>query len=127
MTEKNIGLKYWTGINSEWKSSGQSQQEFCKKRNLNIHNFRYWRGRLKTTGEKNDGLSVIQLDYTPPFDRLPSAPFRTEGITVTLSGTSDAKITISGLLTICSLARILEACAESDIYVGKELVHHVSA
>lgn len=127
MTEKNIGLEYWSRVNSEWESSRRSQLEFCRERNLNIHNFRYWRGRIKSAGDKNEDLSVLQLDYTLPFDRLPTASFRTEGITITLSGNSDAKITVSGSLTIASLAKILEACAEGETQAVKEMSNHVSA
>lgn len=127
MAEKNIGLEYWRGVNSEWESSKRSQQEFCREHNLNIHNFRYWRGRLKSSEEKIGGLSVLQLDYTLPFNRLPTTPFRTEGITITLSGKSDAQITITGSLTIASLARILDACAEGENHAGKEMSNHVSA
>lgn len=38
--------EYWFEQISIWQSSGLTQVEFCKQKNLNPHNFVYWRMRF---------------------------------------------------------------------------------
>lgn len=37
----------WTEIISTQESSGMHQKSWCEANNINIHNFRYWKRRLK--------------------------------------------------------------------------------
>lgn len=37
---------YWRRLVASWEKSGQSQAEFCRRRNLTYAAFGYWRRRL---------------------------------------------------------------------------------
>lgn len=43
-SEKQI---YWSGHIADQKSSGQSQQGYCKEHGLNFHSFSYWTQKFK--------------------------------------------------------------------------------
>ena len=41
----------WRMIISDWEQSGQTQQEFCRKREIIYTQFTYWQKRIKKEGE----------------------------------------------------------------------------
>ena len=43
---KNSNHDYWKQVISEQSISGMTQNQWCDQNNVNIHNFRYWKGRL---------------------------------------------------------------------------------
>jgi len=38
--------RHWRPIVGEWATSGLSQAEFCRQRDINVVNFRWWKRRL---------------------------------------------------------------------------------
>jgi len=38
--------RHWRPIVAEWSASGLSQAEFCRQRDINVVNFRWWKRRL---------------------------------------------------------------------------------
>jgi len=54
---RKANRELWEEIISSQRSSGLKQVNWCNENNVNIHNFRYWVGRLKTFSldkEKNN-------------------------------------------------------------------------
>lgn len=55
---RNANPEYWQQVLSDQSASGLTQAEWCNQKNVNIHNFRYWKGRLTaapdTENESND-------------------------------------------------------------------------
>jgi len=43
---RNANPEYWQQILSDQSASGLTQVQWCNQKNVNIHNFRYWKGRL---------------------------------------------------------------------------------
>ncbi|MDR3477534.1 MAG: hypothetical protein P4M14_05825 [Gammaproteobacteria bacterium] len=46
----------WSALNTEWENSKESQQAFCKRKNINPHTFTYW--RTKFVSKKNKAKSI---------------------------------------------------------------------
>lgn len=47
-----------------WKQSGKSQQEFCREKELDYHQFQYWLRRYKQTHEAplpDSGFTQVKL------------------------------------------------------------------
>ena len=44
---KSKGSSYWRQRVEDWSRSGQSQVEFCRKEDLTLSTFRWWRRRLQ--------------------------------------------------------------------------------
>jgi hypothetical protein len=42
MTAPAVRAAYWTRILAEWRHSGLTQAEFCRRRGLALHTFRDW-------------------------------------------------------------------------------------
>ena len=55
---RNANPEYWQQVLSDQSASGLTQIEWCNQKSVNIHNFRYWKGRLTaapvTENESND-------------------------------------------------------------------------
>lgn len=45
--DKKANQQYWKQVMEDQGSSGLTQAIWCEKNNVNIHNFRYWKRRLK--------------------------------------------------------------------------------
>lgn len=43
MTER---AKYWQPIIADWSASGLSQAEYCRQRDIDVGNFRWWKRQL---------------------------------------------------------------------------------
>jgi hypothetical protein len=50
---------FWRNHLKGWQSSGMSQIAYCQQHGLKIHNFHYWRRRLR--GEKARSLGQLRL------------------------------------------------------------------
>ena len=51
-----------------WKSSGKSQQEFCKEKELDYHKFQYWfrkHKRLNDNSEPRERSSFVSVKIKP--------------------------------------------------------------
>ena len=58
MTER---AKYWQPIVADWAASGLSQAEFCRQRDINVVNFRWWKQQLTAKQQSNsNGHSSTQ-------------------------------------------------------------------
>jgi hypothetical protein len=53
----------------EWKESGQSQREFCKRNNLAVSPFNRWAVGDKNS-KKSEGFTVVKISV-PPVDKNP--------------------------------------------------------
>ena len=59
---------YWTEIFREQETSGLTQKDFCRQRQIKLSTFHYWKGRLKspeTPAEKG----FIEIHDAPDPDR----------------------------------------------------------
>ncbi len=45
--DKKANQQYWKQVMEDQGSSGLTQAIWCERNNVNIHNFRYWKRRLK--------------------------------------------------------------------------------
>jgi len=45
-------LEKWAGTVEEWKGSGLSQKEFCRRKGIAFSTYGYWQKRLRETGWK---------------------------------------------------------------------------
>lgn len=50
--------QFWNSHLKSWEPSGLSQAEYCRRNDLNIPRFRYWKRKL---GKKNPLLDFVQL------------------------------------------------------------------
>ena len=57
---------HWKPIISAWRDSGLSQSAFCRKNDLNLPQFSYW--RVKISGKTSEG-------YPPSITRPGASPF----------------------------------------------------
>lgn len=65
MTERG---KYWRDIITEWSRSGLSQAEYCRRKDIQIGNFRWWKRRLSTEAS-TDGPPVRRPRKRPRDSR----------------------------------------------------------
>lgn len=69
---RKANKKMWEEIISSQKASGLKQANWCIENNVNIHNFRYWVGRLKALSlekeNNNDSTwaAVVLEDNSTP-------------------------------------------------------------
>lgn len=45
--------KYWRRLIGEWKRSGLSQAEFCRRREVNVGSFAWWKSRIGNTANQH--------------------------------------------------------------------------
>lgn len=55
---------YWSEKNTQWESSGISQQKFCEQHGLVYAQFVYWRGRLKQTNCNNSEPKLLKVSMS---------------------------------------------------------------
>ena len=62
---RKANREMWEGIIASQKISGIPQIKWCQENNVNIHNFRYWVGRLKDNKVTTSGewvtLSALEV------------------------------------------------------------------
>lgn len=49
----------WASAVGEWRCSGLSTAEFCRRRGLVLSSFRWWRWRLSQDGEPECGAAAV--------------------------------------------------------------------
>lgn len=112
MTERG---KYWQGILAEWSRSGLNQAEFCRRRDIPVGNFRWWKRQLssetsavrdssrrlrkRSRGSRN---SFVEVRMTDPIPRLGYEVVLSGGRVLRLSETFDPA-------TLTCLIRAVEA------------------
>ena len=83
--------KYWRGILAEWSRSGLSQAEYCRRRDIPVGNFRWWKRQLSAETSsggvpargprkhpRDSRNSFVEIRMTDPSPRM--------GYEVVLSG-----------------------------------------
>jgi hypothetical protein len=50
-------IEEWRGIIAECKSSGSSQKDFCKEKDLSFSTFQYWRTRINKLDSSMSGTN----------------------------------------------------------------------
>jgi len=68
-TEKRT---FWSNHIQQWKTSGETQRQYCRQQQLVPHQFTYWKRRLsqpKSTQQTDNGgfLTVPPAQYTPAY------------------------------------------------------------
>ena len=64
--QNHIDKEKWSKLIAEWKDSAESQKEFCKRLNLNIHTFTYIKGKLSVKDKKNKFIPLTIRKEIPP-------------------------------------------------------------
>lgn len=59
-SKRQEGRERWLGLMAEWKSSDEPQAEFCKRREINIHTFNYWRNKLNGENKSKNKSTFSQ-------------------------------------------------------------------
>ena len=65
-------LELWQSIINEWKLSGQTKQEFLKRKNINQSTFYYWikKTSTKDADDKKGIDSFIAIPRSKPLNKL---------------------------------------------------------
>lgn len=84
---RKANRKMWEDIISSQKASGLKQVNWCNENNVNIHNFRYWVGRLKALSleydhhKDNTWAAVVLEDNSKPHS-IDSLKSISEGLSI---------------------------------------------
>jgi hypothetical protein len=62
----------WRKRISDWKTSGVSQQEFCRSRDITLSAFQYWSDRLRNELQKRENAEPVKLVLVVNRDAEPS-------------------------------------------------------
>ena len=63
--------RFWEHHLREWRSSGLSQAEYCRRNNVNAKSFLYWKRREKAAGEPIRLVEVpVQRQMPAPIPSL---------------------------------------------------------
>lgn len=68
MTRAEHKEKMYTLVN-EWKNSNQSQKEFSRQHQINLHTFRYWAGKYNNQ-QQNSPEGFISFDQGASGDDI---------------------------------------------------------
>lgn len=55
---RTSNLEYWEQVIADQTNSGLTQSKWCEQSDVNIHNFRYWKSRLKHDENSNHTSST---------------------------------------------------------------------
>ncbi len=73
-SESRLELKrFWTGHLSQWKETSLSQAHYCKKHELVVHRFGYWKRKLNNFPLRRSGfikLPAVSIDPTSNITTL---------------------------------------------------------
>jgi len=118
MQQRRQTRDQWKGIIEDWQGDGTSQRQYCSQKGLVYSAFRYWFRKLSTGPAKGGNeRPVLAIEISKAKMPRPLVVTRTTakptinacGIVIPIAGT-DAAVTLSGLLSLEQLGRILEAC-----------------
>jgi hypothetical protein len=92
----------WSELNAEWENSKESQASFCKRKNINLNTFTYWRSKctLKENKETKQLENFIPVKIKPENVSIISP--------IIIENTSGIKILIPAHLSENQLAEILK-------------------
>lgn len=52
--KRTSNSQYWEQVIADQTNSGLTQVKWCEQNDVNIHNFRYWKSRIKGNKHSND-------------------------------------------------------------------------
>lgn len=82
-TYSKLTQAQWQHHIDTWRSSALSQKAYCHEAEISLHQFGYWRRKLRTAAEQHDKKSVSAL---VPVARSEPNPVRlTAGLSITLA------------------------------------------
>ena len=53
--------EYWRGIIAKWETSGQTQAEFCRERDLSLPSFGWWKWELARRDRENSQPKLLPV------------------------------------------------------------------
>jgi len=70
-----VRIRYWSAVFADFRRSGLTQVEFCRRRQISVHSFRSWlyslnripRSSSATTAAGTQPVSTPNASSTPPF------------------------------------------------------------
>ena len=98
-----------------WAESGLSQREYCFRQSLTYSAFRYWYrhfGSGNEQTESNRRVRAVEVSrkamkpHTAAMNPVENGEIETDKIVIKIPGT-EATVTISGLMSLATLNRIL--------------------
>ncbi len=63
----------WAALNSEWESSNESQTVFCKRKNINLNTFTYWRSKFIIKQNKKDERTQLFVPVKIKSENIPTS------------------------------------------------------
>lgn len=93
----------WRGVIANWEASHLSQVAFCKKHNLNVPQFSYYK---KVFQKKQPSTKIIPIEITP---QAPVSSPADSGTPLTLYLSHDIKLTIPRSCDAAMLKNIFSA------------------
>ncbi|SHJ99070.1 hypothetical protein SAMN02745975_03396, partial [Geosporobacter subterraneus DSM 17957] len=78
---------YWEQVIADQRDSGLTQVKWCEQNDVNIHNFRYWKNRLKR--DENSNIISSATTWT-----LVTASSPTSTVKPSMSGTGEIDIQV---------------------------------
>jgi hypothetical protein len=79
--ERDEKREYWQAVLDLYRESGMGVKGFCEKEGVSIHQFGYWRKRLReTTVSQSDGFVALQFadESSPQSIRVRIGSFAVE-------------------------------------------------
>ena len=59
--------RFWENHVLQWRSSGQSQIEYCRNRQLSVHRLRWWKAKFDRLAGDGQGPALIPVQVQPPL------------------------------------------------------------
>ncbi len=56
--------RFWLAHIQAWQKSGLLQSDYCRQHDLSIHQFGYWKKKIKTEGIQGKKLKFVPLPVT---------------------------------------------------------------
>ncbi len=115
--ERHERRDYWQKLVADWKISRETKKDFCHKQNLAYASFLYWCNKLGEDGiESAQQVRAVQINpaaflnqKTAELLKCAGSSFSTQGIMIQVND-GKGTITVQGMVTMETLARILSAC-----------------
>ncbi|WP_422487372.1 IS66 family insertion sequence element accessory protein TnpA [Gudongella sp. DL1XJH-153] len=116
--DKKANQQYWKQVMEDQGSSGLTQAIWCEKNNVNIHNFRYWKRRLRDEEDSdanNPDPQWALVTNSPGAHKViedSSLPLASKTGAVIKSGKLSVEFT--GPVNIETLTRVMEFLISHD-------------
>jgi hypothetical protein len=91
----------WATVVAEWRASGESALEYCRKRELSVHSLRYWSHRLNAASrsEQPGGLRLARVVREGTASSMSEIVLERSGVRVTV-GTGFDRVTLRAVLEV---------------------------